>query len=98
MNLNRREFVEGSVAVAGVAISGGAFAVSSAEGVTKMKKVDLALLNYACSYPKKIDPVAAELAPTIGEIMRDWGLLSLPPYDRGLSLMKGDYKLKGEPI
>ena len=44
MNLNRREFVEGSVAVAGVAIAGGAFAVSSAEGVTKMKKVDLSVL------------------------------------------------------
>ena len=44
MNLNRREFVEGSVAVAGVAIAGDAFAVSSAEGVTKMKKVDLAVL------------------------------------------------------
>ena len=35
---------------------------------------ELALLNYACNDPKKIDPVAAELAPTIGEIMRDWGI------------------------
>lgn len=35
---------------------------------------ELALLNYACKEPQKVDAVAEGLTPMISETMSDWGL------------------------
>lgn len=37
---------------------------------------ELALLNYACKEPEKVEAIAEKLAPSIAETMSDWGLIN----------------------